>query len=401
LTTIRKHIVGIAEKTVLSGAAVVTHYAEAFGGNRVITSYNLHNNQIRRFSDALADVFRFLMKMVQRTGLLSPIMHVIVASGIASIIWMGGYLMAHDQLSPGGFVSFITAVLLLYQPIKSIGNDINAVNMSLLAMERVFELLKDKPAIVNGPNPIKLTAVKSRVEYRDVCFEYVKNKPVLKNVNLTVNVGQTIALVGNSGGGKSTFVNLLPRFYDVKSGSILIDGVDIRDLDLDSLRDNIAVVFQDNFLFSGTIQDNIMVGNEKATKKQLNQAIRSACLEEFVENLDKKLDTEIGERGILLSGGQKQRIAIARAFIKDAPIVVLDEATSSLDNKSEAVVQQAIENLMRDRTVFVVAHRLSTVKNADRIIVINHGKIVETGTHNELISKNNSVYASLYNTQIK
>ena len=196
-------------------------------------------------------------------------------------------------------------------------------------------------------------------------------------------------------------VNLLPRFYDVKSGSLLFDGVDVKDMDIDSLRDNIAVVFQDNFLFSGTIRDNIMLGNENATEEDVNKAVKNAYLDDFINSLENGLDTTIGERGALLSGGQKQRIAIARAFLKNAQVVVLDEATSALDNKSEAVVQQAIDNLMKDRTVFIIAHRLSTVRNADKIAVINQGELVELGRHDELLNNKNSIYASLYHTQLK
>ena len=232
-------------------------------------------------------------------------------------------------------------------------------------------------------------------------FEYVPHRPVLKGVSLTIPKGHTIALVGNSGGGKTTFVNLLPRFYDVTGGSITINGVDIRNYDLYSLRDKIAVVFQDNVLFAGTIRDNILLGKETASDHEIHQAVKNACLDEFVASLPNGLDTEIGERGILLSGGQRQRIAIARAFIKNAPIVILDEATSALDNKSEQIVQQAIYNLMEDRTVFIVAHRLSTVRNADQIVVINQGEIVETGRHDELINRPGSVYASLYQTQLR
>ena len=224
---------------------------------------------------------------------------------------------------------------------------------------------------------------------------------MLKNINLKVKTGEKIALVGNSGGGKTTLVNLLPRFYDVTSGQILIDGTDIRDFTVQSLRDKISVVFQDNFLFAGTIRENILLGNEGASPEEIANAVKCACLDEFIATLDKGLDTEIGERGILLSGGQKQRIAIARAFLKNAPIVILDEATSALDNKSEAIVQQAIDNLMTDRTVFVIAHRLSTVRHADKIVVVNYGKIVEEGTHEELLAKENGVYASLYHAQLK
>lgn len=246
-----------------------------------------------------------------------------------------------------------------------------------------------------------LNKVKNSIDYKNVSFAYIKNKPVLKNINLSIKVGQTVAFVGNSGGGKTTLVNLLPRFYDVKSGEVQIDGTDIRRYDINSLRNNIAIVFQDNFLFDGSIRDNILLGKEDATEEEISYAVKSACLDEFISSLDKGLDTQIGERGVLLSGGQKQRIAIARAFIKNAPIVILDEATSALDNKSEAVVQQAIDNLMKDRTVLIIAHRLSTVRNADRIVVVNYGEIVEEGTHEELIAKEDGVYSSLYRSQIK
>ena len=221
----------------------------------------------------------------------------------------------------------------------------------------------------------------------------------MKNINFTVEKGETFALVGNSGGGKSTIVNLIPRFYDVKSGSILIDGVNVKDLTLESLRGNISVVFQDNFLFSGTIRENIMLGKLDATQEELNAAIKESYLEDFIKSLDKGLDTNIGERGVLLSGGQKQRIGIARAFLKNAPILILDEATSALDNEAEKIVQQAIENLMKDRTVFVIAHRLTTVQNADRIAVIKNGELVELGSHNELINIEGGVYHHLYDSQ--
>ena len=223
----------------------------------------------------------------------------------------------------------------------------------------------------------------------------------MQNINLKAKHGEKIAFVGNSGGGKTTLVNLLNRFYDVKNGGIYINGTDIRDIKLQSLHDKIAVVFQDNFLFSGTIRDNIMLGNKNATEEELQKAVEGACLSSVIKEMPDGLDTQVGERGALLSGGQKQRVAIARAFLKNAPIVILDEATSALDNKSEAVVQQAIDNLMADRTVFVIAHRLSTVKNADKIVVLNYGKIAEIGTHQELIENPDSIYHSLYQAQLQ
>ncbi len=401
LTRVRRRIQSIMKKTIFSGAAIMTHYNETYSGNRIISSYNLYNYQEKRFKDTLHSVFKLGMKMIQRTGMLSPLMHFIVSLGIAAVIWLGSYLIVTHQITAGSFVSFITALIMLYTPIKSIGNNFNSVQMSLMAMERVFGLMEATPAITSKPNAKKLEKIEKGIEYKDVCFEYVPGKPVLKHINLKVNIGETVAFVGNSGGGKTTMVNILPRFYDIKSGSLTIDGIDVRDYELNSLRDKIAIVFQDNFLFSGTIRENILLGKEDATKEQLDKAVKYACLEEFIKTLEKGLDTEIGERGVLLSGGQKQRIAIARAFIKDAPIVILDEATSALDNKSEAVVQQAIDNLMKDRTVFIIAHRLSTVRNADKIVVVNYGEIVETGTHDELLKQENSIYASLYKTQLK
>lgn len=400
LTRVRKRIKGLMDKSVFSGSAVMTHFNETYSGNRIISSYNLYDYQNKRFCNTLDSVFKIGMKMVQRTGMMSPLMHFIVSFGIAAVIWLGSYLIVTEQLTAGSFVSFIAALVMLYTPIKSIGNNFNSVQMALMAMERVFTALERVPDIKNCDNPKMLEKPTKGIEYKDVSFSYVKGKQVLNNVNLKINIGETIAFVGNSGGGKTTLVNLLPRFYDVTKGQVLIDGTDVKALDIDSLRDNIAIVFQDNFLFGGTIRDNIILGKEDATEEEINQAIKSACLEEFISTLDKGLDTQIGERGVLLSGGQKQRIAIARAFIKNAPIVILDEATSALDNKSEAIVQQAIENLMEDRTVFVIAHRLSTVRNANKIVVVNYGKIVEIGTHKELIEKENGVYASLYKTQL-
>ena len=349
LTTVRRRIKSTMDKSVFSGSAVVTHYNETFNGNRIISSYNLYDYQHQRFQETLRSVFKLGMKMVQRTGILSPLMHFVVSLGIAAVIWMGSHLIVTHQISAGNFVSFIAALIMLYNPIKSIGNNYNNVQMSFMAMERVFSLMEGLPKIGDKEGAKQLQGVKEGIEYKDVCFEYIKGKPVLKHINLRVGIGQMIAFVGNSGGGKTTMVNLLPRFYDVTSGQILIDGTDIRDYTLKSLRDNISVVFQDN----------------------------------------------------LLSGGQKQRIAIARAFLKNAPIVIFDEATSALDNKAEAVVQQAIDNLMADRTVFVIAHRLSTVRHADKIVVVNYGQIAEAGTHEELLAKENGIYASLYKAQLK
>ena len=273
LTTVRRRIKSVMDKTIFSGAAVMTHFNETFNGNRIVTSYNLYDYQGQRFRETLRSVFKLGIKMIQRTGLMSPLMHFIVSLGIAVVIWLGSYLIVHHEITAGNFVSFITALIMLYNPIKSIGNNYNSVQMALMAMERVFDLLEKKPAICNKPDAVKLTAVNNGIEYRNVNFEYVRNKPVLKNINLNIKVGETVAFVGNSGGGKTTLVNLLPRFYDVKSGNVLIDGRDVRDIDLVSLRDKIAVVFQDNFLFAGTIRENILLGKEDATPEQIDKAV--------------------------------------------------------------------------------------------------------------------------------
>ena len=286
LTTVRRRIKGLMDKTIFSGSSVMTHYNETFSGNRIVTSYNLYTYQLQRFRKTLNSVFKLGIKMVQRTGMMSPLMHFVVSLGIAIIIWLGSYLIVTKQITPGNFVSFIAALIMLYNPIKSIGNNFNSVQMSLMAMERVFGLLEATPKIHDKEGAQPLDKISKSIEYKDVCFEYVKGKPILKHINLKVDVGQTIAFVGNSGGGKTTMVNLLPRFYDVKSGSITIDGVDIRDIQLDSLRDKIAIVFQDNFLFAGTIRENVLLGKEDATPEEINRAIKAACLEEFISSLD-------------------------------------------------------------------------------------------------------------------
>ena len=399
LTRVRKRLKKVVSKDANAIATLMRHYNEAYSGNRIITAYNLYDFCKNKFVNAVNNVFSLGIQMVTKIGIITPIMHVISSFGIAFVIWYGSYLIVNHDITVGNFASFITSLVMLNNPIKSIGNNYNNVIFSLMAVERVFNKLNEIPQIKNKYNAKKLEHCKGNICYKDVCFAYNDDKPVLKNVNLDIKAGQTIALVGNSGGGKTTISSLLPRFYDVKSGAVTVDGINIKDLDIDCLRDNISIVFQDNFLFGGTIRENILFGRQNISNEQLQKAIHSACLDEFIGTLKDGLDTQIGERGVMLSGGQKQRIAIARAFIKNAPILILDEATSALDNKSEAVVQQAIDNLMKDRTVLVIAHRLSTVRNADCIVVINDGQIVEKGTHDELLKKQGA-YAALYRTQL-
>ena len=400
LAGIRRRIKDIVKKTVELGAAGFTVFNETHAGAKTIASYNLQEHKRNQFNEILRQGFKLGIKNVQRTAWLSPMMHIVISVGMAGAIWYGSYLITSKQITAGDFVAFMTSMLMLYTPIKNIGKNFTQVQTSFMAIERVFALLDYDVPIKDAKNAVELKTIRRNIVFRDVSFEYKKDTPVLQNINLTIEKGKTVAFVGNSGGGKSTIISLIPRFYDVTKGAITIDGTDIRDITLHSLRQNIGIVFQDNFLFSGTIRDNILLGKFDATEAEIKRAVKSACLEEFVDGLEKGLDTYIGERGTLLSGGQKQRVAIARAFLKNAPIVILDEATSALDNKSEGIVQQAIDNLMQDRTVLVIAHRLSTIQNADKIVVINEGKIIEEGTHEKLLAEEGA-YAALYEAQFK
>ena len=328
-------------------------------------------------------------------------MYLIASVGIALVLAYGTHLINSGIMTAGSFASFVTSLLLLYKPVKTLGNTLTNIQNIFVAMGRVFELFDVKPEITDAPDAIEMKSLDRDIKFENVEFEYVKDVPVIKNLNLTVNKNETLAIVGNSGGGKSTLVNLLPRFYDIKSGSIKFDDVDIRKFTLDSLRRNISMVFQDNFLYSGTIKENILMGNANATEEDLNNAIEYAHLQDVIAELPDGLETMLGERGLTLSGGQRQRVAIARAMIRKAPIVILDEATSALDNESEALVQKAIDNLMQNRTVFIIAHRLSTIKNADRIAVINEGELVELGTHDELMAIEKGSYKALYEMQFR
>ena len=401
LASVKRRIKFIVLKNVTEASKVFTNYNETYSGAKTIYSYNLQQKIYNKFDNTLRTIFKLTMKMVQKTAWMTPLMHIIISVGIGGVIGYGSYLIVNGTITSGNFVSFITALVMLYTPIKGIGKNFNNVQISFLAIERVMDILDMDPAVKDRADARVLKQIEKGITFDDVTFEYVPGTPVLKNVSLNVRAGSTVAVVGNSGGGKTTLVNLLPRFYDVKSGAVKIDGQDIRSLTMESLRDKIAVVFQDNFLFEGTIRDNITLGKENAADEEIAAALKMAYLDEFVAGLENGVDTEIGERGALLSGGQRQRLAIARAFIKNAPIVILDEATSALDNKSEAVVQKAIDNLMQDRTVFVIAHRLSTVQNADKIVVVNDGQIVEEGTHDELLAIDNGAYKALYNAQFK
>ncbi len=401
VTLIRKRIKAVSNASMVVGGNMTTNFNETFAGNKIVAAYNLQNDQNKKFEGQIHQQFDLAMSLTKRVGWMSPIMYFICSIGIALVFWYGTHLILTGALSAGSMMSFVTSLLLLYKPVKNLGNTLTGLQTTFVAMGRVFELFDLVPFIRDRKNALTLQGVNNDINFNNVCFEYESGVPVLKNINLRVAKNETIALVGNSGGGKSTLVNLIPRFYDVTSGAVEFDGLDIRNFTLKSLRDNIAFVFQDNYLFSGTIRENILMGNENADDDAIQNVVKMAHLDEFIQTLEKGLDTVVGERGTTLSGGQRQRVAIARAMLKDAPIVILDEATSALDNESEAIVQKALDNLIQNKTVFVIAHRLSTIKNAHRIAVINEGELVEIGSHDELLEIPNGKYKHLYEMQFK
>ena len=401
VTFIRKKIKQVSNASMVVGGNMTTNFNETFAGNKIVAAYNLQNDQNKKFEHQIHQQFDLAMSLTKRVGWMSPIMYFICSIGIALVFWYGTHLILTGVLTAGSMMSFVTSLLLLYKPVKNLGNTLTGLQGTFVAMGRVFELFDLVPYIHDKENALELDGLHRDIYFNNISFEYEPGIPVLKNINLRVNKNETLALVGNSGGGKSTIVSLIPRFYDVTKGSVEFDGVDIRNYTLKSLRNQISFVFQDNYLFSGTIKDNILMGNEHATDEEIQKVVQMAHLDEFIATLDKGLDTYVGERGTTLSGGQRQRVAIARAMLKDAPIVILDEATSALDNQSEAIVQKALDNLIRNKTVFVIAHRLSTIKNADRIAVINEGELAELGTHDELMQINNGKYKHLYEMQFK
>ncbi len=399
VTLIKKKIKSVSNATMVVGGNMTTNFNETCAGNKIITAYNLQENQNHKFEAQIHQQFNLAMSLTKRVGWMSPIMYFICSIGIAIVMNYGNGLILSGEMTAGSFASFVTSLLLLYKPTKTLGLTLTNLQGTFVSMARVFELFDLMPEITNKPDAKELKNIDGGISFNHVNFEYVEGVPVLKDFNLSVKPNETIALVGNSGGGKSTVVNLIPRFYDVKSGSIRINDIDIRDYDLVSLRNSISFVFQDNYLFSGTIKENILMGKPHATDAEIQQAIELAHLDEFLGTLPDGIDTVVGERGASLSGGQRQRVAIARALIKNAPIVILDEATSALDNESEAIVQKALDNLMKNRTVFVIAHRLSTIHNANRIAVLNEGELVELGSHDELIHKEGGRYKYLYDMQ--
>jgi subfamily B ATP-binding cassette protein MsbA len=378
--------------------ADITHILqEKISGIRMVKAFCAEDKEVVYFADVTDDYFKTSMNAARVHAFSSSVSELLGGLGVAGVMWYGGYEVIYGKTSPGTFFSFMTALLMLYEPIKKLSRVSNKIQQAMAAAERVFEILDIQPDIKEAPNARELPSVKGDIVYEGVSFQY-EDTPVLKDIYFESKAGEITAFVGTSGAGKTTLLNLLPRFYDPTSGVIRIDGIDVKQVTFKSLRRQIGLVSQDVILFDDTIRNNIAYGAPKATEAEIIHAARAAHAHEFVMKTPMGYDTPIGERGLRLSGGERQRIAIARAILKNPPILILDEATSSLDGESERLVQDALTNLMQNRTTLVIAHRLSTIQNAHKIFVIDHGRIVEDGTHEDLL-KLNGVYARLYQIQ--
>jgi subfamily B ATP-binding cassette protein MsbA len=379
--------------------SITTFLHETIAGNRIVKAFNMEEYEKRRFAEENNRFFKILFKRVKLRALSQPLMEVIGGIGVAIIIWVGGYRVIQGEMTPGNFFSFMTGLFMLYAPIRDLSKVNLEVQEGLAAAARVFELLDTTPDIKDEEKASPLPSISKGVDFREVTFKYGE-EAVLRDISLHVKVGEVIALVGMSGAGKTSLVNLLPRFYDVEKGQILIDGYDIRKVTVKSLRDQIALVTQQTILFNDTVRNNIAYGNLACSDQEIIEAAKAANAHDFVQKFPQGYETIIGEQGVKLSGGERQRLSIARALLKNAPVLILDEATSSLDSDSETEVQRAMERLMEGRTVFVIAHRLSTIRNANRIVVLSDGQIVEQGTHEELMVLHGE-YRRLYDLQFR
>lgn len=359
---------------------------ETFAGNKIVKAFGQEDYEKKRFRVFSRKLFSLEMKQVVVRSLSSPVMDFLGGIGITFVIWFGGSRVIAGESTVGTFSSFMAAVLLLYQPVKRLSEFNNTIQKGLAAADRVFDILDYPSSITDVQDAIALPKEPHRVTFEAVDFQYESDKKVLVGIDLEVDPGEVLALVGPSGGGKTSLVNLIPRFFDVTGGKIMVDGIDIRDVSVQSLRQQIAIVTQEPILFNESVSHNIAYGRPDATADEIKAVARLAFAHEFIETFPKKYETSIGELGGRLSGGEKQRICIARALLKDAPILILDEATAALDSDSETIVQQALHNLIKGRTTLVIAHRLSTIRHADRIVVIKEGRIVEEGQHEELLT---------------
>jgi subfamily B ATP-binding cassette protein MsbA len=358
---------------------------ESFSGIKVVKAFSLENIMVERFRQANLQYFEFARKMSKYDALSSPISEIITSFGIAAVIYFGGRKVMANTMTASEFFSFITAMALLYSPLKKLINSYGNVQRCVGSSERVFEIIDSASEVVDPIDGCKLTSEDKRVEFKNVSFKY-QDEIILHSINLVAEQGQIVALVGPSGGGKSTLVSLIARFFDISEGQVLIGNHDVREISMESLMGHIALVDQETVLFHDTVANNIRYGKPGASEEDVIKAATAAFAHDFITSMPEGYQTSIGDRGVRLSGGQRQRICIARALLKNAPVLILDEATSALDTESEQMVQKALDNLMKDRTTFVIAHRLSTVLHADKIIVLENGHIVESGSHQELVT---------------
>ncbi len=368
--------------------------------SKLVKAYHCEEFEVKRMSLIIDSIYKMGKKLSRISLISSPFVESLAGFGVAAVIWYGGHQVISGTTTPGAFFSFFAAMMMAYRPLKAVSGMNSSVQMGLAAASRLYTLLDEKPKIFDKPNAIDLKEVKGDVEFENVQFSYDENKITLDNVNFKVKAGQSVALVGHSGGGKSTIMSMILRFYDPNLGSIKLDGHNISDLTLKSLRSSMSVVNQEVMLFDDTILENIRYGKVDATEEQILRASKMAEADEFIQELPEKYNSRVGQNGIRLSGGQRQRIAIARAILYDAPILLLDEATSSLDPISEKLIKDALNSLMKNRTSIIIAHRLSTIIHCDKIVVIANGRVVEEGSHKELLEKNGA-YSNLYLKQFE
>ena len=377
-----------------------THMSDTLQYSKLVKAYHCEDFEVSRMSLIIEGMFKMGKKISRMSLVASPLVESLSGVGIAAVIWYGGNQVMTGETTPGAIFSFFGAMMMAYKPLKSVSSMNSGVQLGLAAATRIYRLLDEKNTIIDKPNAISLENVRGDIEFENVDFSYVQDKKALSNINIKIESGQTVALVGHSGGGKSTIMSMMLRFYDPESGSVKLDSHDIRDIKMESLRSSMSVVNQEVMLFDDTIFENIRYGKDGASEEQIIEAAKLAEADEFIQELPDKYHSHVGQNGILLSGGQRQRIAIARAILYDAPILLLDEATSALDPISEKLIKDALAKLTKNKTTIVIAHRLSTVIHANKIVVISDGKVVEQGSHTELLEKEGA-YANLYLKQFE